>query len=74
MTEPLNLKTNGITETMIESIDHLIADFYSAPAVGIIDRNRLELGEDRALTIRLLQNGFKCVYDPRYTPIHTYWM
>lgn len=39
-------------------------DFFSRPTSGIIERNLYELGEDRTLTIRLLEKGWKCVYNP----------
>lgn len=43
----------------------ILNDFFSKPTIGITDRNLYELGEDRTLTIRLLEKGYRCLYDPR---------
>jgi cellulose synthase/poly-beta-1,6-N-acetylglucosamine synthase-like glycosyltransferase len=48
-----------------QTLPLVLDDFFSKPTVGIIDRNLYELGEDRTLTIRFLQKGLKCLYEPR---------
>jgi len=40
-------------------------DFFSAPTSGLIKRNRYDLGEDRSLTLKMLEKGFRTIYDPR---------
>jgi len=40
-------------------------DFFSKPTKGIIERNLYELGEDRTLTVRFLERGLSCLYEPR---------
>ena len=42
-----------------------LSDFFSKPTKGILDRNLYELGEDRTLTVRFLERGLSCVYEPR---------
>lgn len=42
-----------------------LTDFFSKPAKGIVDRNLYELGEDRTLTIRFLEEGLTTAYEPR---------
>jgi cellulose synthase/poly-beta-1,6-N-acetylglucosamine synthase-like glycosyltransferase len=42
----------------------ILNDFFSKPTIGIIDRNLYELGEDRTLTVRMLEQGMTCLYEP----------
>lgn len=48
-----------------QTLPLVLDDFFSKPTIGIIDRNLYELGEDRTLTIRFLEQGLKCLYEPR---------
>jgi len=48
-----------------QTLPLVLDDFFSKPTNGIIDRNLYELGEDRTLTIRFLERGLKCLYEPR---------
>jgi len=48
-----------------QSLPLIMDDFFSRPTIGIKDRNLYELGEDRTLTIRFLEQGLKCLYEPR---------
>eukprot|EP01114_Cavostelium_apophysatum_P009296 TRINITY_DN223_c0_g1_i1.p1 TRINITY_DN223_c0_g1~~TRINITY_DN223_c0_g1_i1.p1 ORF type:complete len:836 (+),score=267.36 TRINITY_DN223_c0_g1_i1:237-2744(+) len=48
-----------------QTLPLVLDDFFSKPTVGIVDRNLYELGEDRTLTIRFLEKGLKCLYEPR---------
>jgi len=43
----------------------ILDDFFSKETVGIVDRNLYELGEDRTLTVRFLEQGYRCLYEPR---------
>jgi cellulose synthase/poly-beta-1,6-N-acetylglucosamine synthase-like glycosyltransferase len=42
-----------------------LSDFFSRKTTGIIERNLYELGEDRTLTVKFLERGLKCMYEPR---------
>jgi cellulose synthase/poly-beta-1,6-N-acetylglucosamine synthase-like glycosyltransferase len=42
-----------------------LSDFFSKKTTGIIERNLYELGEDRTLTVRFLERGLSCMYEPR---------
>jgi len=48
-----------------QTLPLVLDDFFSRPTVGIKDRNLYELGEDRTLTIRFLEKGLRCLYEPR---------
>jgi len=43
----------------------VLDDFFSKPTIGIIARNLYELGEDRTLTVKMLEKGLKTTYEPR---------
>jgi len=43
----------------------VLDDFFSKPTLGIIARNLYELGEDRTLTVKMLEKGLKTTYEPR---------
>lgn len=48
-----------------QTLPLVLDDFFSRPTIGIKDRNLYELGEDRTLTIRFLEQGMQCLYEPR---------
>lgn len=48
-----------------QTLPLVLDDFFSKPTHGIANRNLYELGEDRTLTIRFLEKGLKCLYEPR---------
>eukprot|EP01114_Cavostelium_apophysatum_P013196 TRINITY_DN3137_c0_g1_i1.p1 TRINITY_DN3137_c0_g1~~TRINITY_DN3137_c0_g1_i1.p1 ORF type:complete len:794 (-),score=191.04 TRINITY_DN3137_c0_g1_i1:1423-3804(-) len=43
----------------------VLDDFFSRPTIGIVARNLYELGEDRTLTVKMLEKGLKTTYEPR---------
>jgi len=43
----------------------VLDDFFSKPTIGIVARNLYELGEDRTLTVKMLEKGLKTTYEPR---------
>eukprot|EP01114_Cavostelium_apophysatum_P012633 TRINITY_DN2877_c0_g1_i1.p1 TRINITY_DN2877_c0_g1~~TRINITY_DN2877_c0_g1_i1.p1 ORF type:complete len:682 (+),score=155.55 TRINITY_DN2877_c0_g1_i1:58-2046(+) len=40
-------------------------DFFSKPTLGLINRNIYGLSSERTLTGKVLELGYKCIYDPR---------
>jgi len=61
-------KITGFSQMYIDSQKKLplvLDDFFSKPTEGILDRNLYELGEDRTLSVRFLEKGYRCLYEPR---------
>lgn len=44
---------------------NLQSDFFSKDVKDLVKRNLYELGEDRTLTVRFLENGYSTLYEPR---------
>jgi len=40
-------------------------DFFSKPLSGLIERNIYDMASERTLSMKFLELGYKCVYDPR---------